>query len=276
MTELKSLVGPRRWLSGAWFVVLLASAASTSAEEIVTVSGRKGETQSYLLMNQTATPKAVAVLFPGGEGLLRLRLEGNAVRFESRRNFLVRTRGFLRDTEVAVAIVDSPSDRQRLGMDDGFRAGRNHAEDMTAVVNDLKNRFAGAKIFLVGTSRGTVSAAYLGRSLGTAVDGVVLTSTLFYGGGQIGGIGLAGFDFTAIKAPPLFVHHQNDGCRQCPYGPAETLGRTYPLITVKGGKPAESDACGPLAAHGYYGKEAETIGAIKSWMLGRPFPKMVE
>jgi pimeloyl-ACP methyl ester carboxylesterase len=179
-----------------------------------------------------------------------------------------------RDAEVAVAIVDSPSDQQRAGMDDGFRTGRAHVEDIAAVVKDLKARFPGAKIFLVGTSRGTLSAAYAGRSLGTGVDGVVLTSSVFYGGRS--GIGLSGFDFGAIKAPLLFVHHVRDACRACPYREAESLSRSFPLISVSGGRPAESDPCEPLAAHGYFGKEQETVKAIKAWMLGRPFPKTVD
>jgi serine aminopeptidase S33 family len=260
-----------RWL---WALVLLGSTLAAFAEEIVTVSARKGETQSFLLLHNAARPKAVAVLFPGGEGLLRLHADGERVRFSQGRNFLVRTRGILRDNEVAVAIVDSPSDQQRAGMDDGFRTGRAHMEDVAAVVKDLRNRFPGAKVFLVGTSRGTLSAAYVGRSLGAAVDGVVLTSSVFYG--SRGGIGLYGFDFGAIKAPVLFVHHVQDGCRPCPYGVAESLGRTFPLVSVSGGKPAESDPCEPLAAHGYFGKEAETVNAMKNWMLGRPFPKAID
>ena len=50
-------------------------------------------------------------------------------------------------------------------MDDGFRNGAEHAQDVAAVVKDLRRRFPAAKLFLVGTSRGTVSAASLGRSL---------------------------------------------------------------------------------------------------------------
>lgn len=267
MTRLHSL----RW---AWVAVLLAVTFSANAEEIVTVSGRKGETQSYLLMHNASPPKAAAVLFPGGEGLMRLHNEGGSVKFSQGRNFLIRTRGMLRDAEVAVAIMDSPSDQQRAGMDDGFRTGRAHVEDIAAVVKDLRARFPGAKIFLIGTSRGTLSAAYVGRSLGTGVDGVILTSSVFYGGRS--GIGLSGFDFSAIKAPLLFVHHVHDACRSCPYRDAESLSRSFPLISVSGGKPAESDPCEPLAAHGYFGKEQETVKAMKGWMLGRPFPKMVD
>ena len=199
---------------------------------------------------------------------------GDRVVTDAKRNFLVRTRGLFRDAEVAVAIVDSPSDQQRAGMDDGFRTGRDHVADIAGVLKDLRDRFSGAKIFLVGTSRGTLSAAYVGRLLGDRVDGVVLTSTLFYAGRR--GIGLSGFDFAAIKAPLLFVHHVHDRCQACPYGPAESLGRRFPLVSVSGGKPAESDPCEPLAAHGYFGKEVETVAAIKNWMLERPFPKAID
>ena len=264
-------VGPLLVLS-----LVLAAPLGAGAEEIVTVSGRADATQSYLLLHDAPPPVAVAVLFPGGEGLLGLRVEGGAVKFRQHGNFLVRTRALMRDRQVGIAIVDSPSDQQRAGMDDGFRTGRAHVADVAAVVKDLKQRFPGAKIFLIGTSRGTISAAYAGRALNGAIDGVILTSTVFYGPRRGGGIGIASFDFAAIKAPLLFVHHRYDGCGSCPYHAAENLGRTYPLITVMGGKPAESGPCEPFAAHGYFGKEPETIAAIRSWMLGQPFPKTVE
>lgn len=266
-----------RWSSPprtACLVLLVAASFSLKAEEIVTVSARSGASQSYLLMHNAPPPKAVAVMFPGGEGLLRLHAEGSAVKFSGGRNFLVRTRGLFRDDEVAVAILDSPSDQQRAGMDDGFRTGRAHVEDVAAVVRDLRNRFPRAKIFLIGTSRGTLSAAHVGRSLGDGIDGVILTSSVFYGGRA--GIGLSGFDFGAIRPPLLFVHHVHDACRTCPYRDAEALGRRFPLVSVSGGKPAESDPCEPFSAHGYFGREAEAVKAMKDWMLGRPFPKAID
>ena len=128
---------------------------------------------------------------------------------------------------------------------------------------------------LVGTSRGTISAAYLARNLTEPIDAVVLTSSVFHGGQQWG-YALSGFDYGAIKVPFLLVHHQDDACSSCPYREAQSLGKTHPLITVRGGRPAESDPCESLAAHGYYGREAETVAAIKSWIFGRPFPQVVE
>ncbi len=252
----------------------LLGSETAFADEIVTLKTRGDATQTYLLVADSgAKPQAVAVMFPGGHGQVKLPADISQLRLGPRGNFLVRTREMFRDRELAVAIIDSPSDRQS-GMEDGFRIGSEHSDDIAAVVKDLRSRFPSAKVFLVATSRGTLSGAYVGRSLGSAVDGVVLTSSVLSSGRR--NMSLSGFDFGAIKVPLLFVHHAQDACRVCPYGAAETLGRTYPLITVRGGKPAESDECEPLSAHGYYGKEAETVSAIKSWILGRPYPKLIE
>src|SRR3977135_2301118 len=86
------------------FSLALLAPFGAGAEEIVAVSGRPGATQSYLLLHYPS-PQAVAVLFPGGEGLLKLHAEGDQVKFQQKRNFLVRTRTLLRDRQVAVAVV---------------------------------------------------------------------------------------------------------------------------------------------------------------------------
>ena len=93
--------------------VPLLAASCASAVEIVTVSGRKGETQSYLLMHNAPPPKAIAVMFPGGEGLPAAHRSGLGQALPGRRELPVRTRGVFRDNEIAVAIVDAPSDQQR-------------------------------------------------------------------------------------------------------------------------------------------------------------------
>ena len=64
--------------------------------------------------------------------------------------------------------------------------------------------------------------------------------------------------------------------RRTPYREAQRLGSRYPLITVHGGKPAESGPCEPLSNHGYFGKEAETVDAIAAWMLEKPYAKDIQ
>jgi alpha-beta hydrolase superfamily lysophospholipase len=258
--------------------ILSIFVSPAQGQEMVTLAARAGATQSYLLIAPKDTPpQAAAVLFPGGVGNIRLRTEGGEIRF-SPNNFLVRARDLFAAGGVAVAIVDAPSD-QAQGMANSFRKSEPHIQDIRAVVADLKKRYAGAPVFLVGTSMGTVSAAYAGRALGGEVTGVALTSSVFVPSGRRsthGDSNLSDFSFAAIKAPLLFVHHHQDGCQITPYAEARRQADRYPLISVSGGQPPQSDPCEALSAHGYLGKEPETVEAIVNWMLKKPYRKEIE
>ena len=248
---------------------LLGAASAGHAQEIVTLPTRDGVTQSYLLTVPSGDkPAAAAILLPGGPGHIRLRNEGGRIRL-AEGNFLVRSRQLFVERGLVAAVMDSPSD-QPQGMDDGFRLGDKHATDIRRVAEDLTRRFPGIPVFPVGTSRGTVSAAAAGRALGESVAGVVLTSTLFVGGGR-SGPGLSGFDFKTIRAPVLFVHHADDGCRYTPYRDAKNLSAQFALITVNGGDPGRSGPCEPFSTHGFLGKEPETVEAMVNWMLKKPY-----
>jgi len=261
------------------FFALLTFVTVSSAQEIVTLSTRPGVTQSYFLTSPPENPQAVAVLFPGSGGLIRLREEKGQIKFGPN-NFLVRSRSEFIKRGVIAAIIDAPSDYQSGGgMSDEFRLGADHFADISAVVTDLAKRFPKTPIFLVGTSRGTISAAALGARFGQQVAGVVLTATLFrQSSGRAGesGPGLSRFDFGTIKVPVLFVHHVNDQCAVTPYGDAARLVDKYPLVSVLGGRPPESGPCDALSAHGFLGKESETVEQIVNWMLKKPFRDKVE
>jgi len=254
--------------------VLGIAASLAHGQELVTLQTRPGVTQSYFLARVPGNPQAIAVLFPGGAGSIRLRMEDGRARF-SPNNFLVRSRAEFVNRGVVAAVVDAPSD-QPSGMDDTFRLGEQHYADIAAVVTDLRKRLPGVPLFLVGTSRGTVSAASLGRRLASAVDGTVLTATLFLAGRKPGQQGLSDFDFPTIKSPLLFAHHRRDGCAHTPYREAARLADKYPLISVSGGLPAKSEPCEALSEHGFLGKEAETVEAIVNWMLKKPFLREIE
>ena len=250
----------------------LLSGRVLAAEEIVTLKTRHDVTQSYLLtQNGEATGRLVAVLFPGGAGNINLRQRSDGA-FTGSNNFLVRVRQLFAAQGIATATIDGPSDMSN--MTDGFRMSDRHATDIGLVVRDLRNRFPQAKIMLIGTSRGTVSAAYTGIALGADIDGVVLTSSVF-NASRAGG-GVSGVDFARLKVPLLFVHHREDACNVCPYSGAARFADRYPLISVSGGLPPESGPCDPLAAHGFFGKEKETVAAISLWMSGKPHPADVQ
>jgi Serine aminopeptidase, S33 len=252
----------------AWFLPF----GAPCAEDIVTLPTRAGVTQSYLLSApETDKARAVAILFPGGLGKPDLQSESARPVLDAG-NFLVRTRRLFAGAGIATAVVDAPSD-QPGGMEDNFRLGNAHADDIRKVVADLRSRFPGLPVYLVGTSRGAISAAAAGKRLAKEVDGVVLTATLFLAAGPRPG--LSGFDFSTILTPVLFVHHVNDGCAYTPYSSAKRLADRFPLVSVSGGLPPQSPPCEAMAAHGFLGKEAETVDAIAKWMMKQPYPREI-
>ncbi len=253
-------------------------AAPLAAQEIVTLPVRDGVTQSYLLLAPNAPPQAVAVLFPGGPGLIRLRMESGQARF-SPNNFLVRSREHFVDAGLAVAILDAPSDQHAEGMPNAFRKSAAHAADVRHVMGDLKTRFPGVPVFLIGTSMGTVSAAHAGRELATEVAGVVLTASVFVSSGRKskhGDSNLSDFNLASIKTPLLIAHHRDDACSITPYGEAWRRTGKIPIISVRGGDPPISEPCEAQSRHGFLGKERETVDALVQWMLKKPHPIEIE
>jgi hypothetical protein len=250
---------------------LLLSSLASQAQEIVTIPTRAGVTQSFFIAGMQRKPEALALLYVGGGGIVHMRTEGGKPKFGAN-NFLPRARGEFIRNGVLPVLMDAPSD-QPGGLTDYYRVSDQQAADARAVVADLKKRYPQLPVYIVGTSKGTVTAAYVGRALGGDVAGVVLTSSLF---SPPKGATLAGFDYASIKTPLLFVHHREDGCESTPYAEAHRLSARYTLISVKGGKTPESGPCDPYAPHGYYGKEADTVEAIAAWMLKKPFAREIE
>jgi hypothetical protein len=254
--------------------LLLALAGAAQAREVVTLAPRPGVTLPFFIAGMgERRPEAVALLFIGGGGHIRLRVEEGQVKFNAL-NFLPRSRlEFIRNGILPV-IVDNPTDQQgHEGMSDGFRQSAAHVADVRAVVAEVKRRYPALPVFLVGTSRSTLSMAHLAREMGDEVAGVVLSASLFYAGRRAV---LANWNFSTARAPLLFVHHRDDDCESTPYRDAGRLGERFPLISVRGGKPPESGPCDPLHAHGFYGREAQTVDAIAAWMLKRPFRKDID
>jgi len=258
--------------------LLLVCAAGNcrAAQELVTVPTRGGVTETYLLIRNppSATPKVVVIAFVGGFGAIDLATlggKGMPLKFGPNTNFLIRVRNDLVDADFAEVVVDAPSDNLAQGMSDDFRLGPDHLTDIRAVLGDVKKRFPDAKVFLMGTSRGTISKAALAATLGDTVQGTILTTTVTNRDKH--GPGLSTFNFSSIKIPVLLVHHRDDGCPMSPYSNAERLSKSFPLVSVSGGDPAQSGPCDPQSPHGFFGKDAPVAQAMKNWMLGREFAR---
>ena len=151
---------------------LLACAAPLHAQELVTLPTRPGVSLSFFIANMgKVQPRAAALMLIGGGGNIRLRMEGGKPHF-GQQNFLPRTRREFIAEGILPVILDNPTDQQAgEGMTDDFRAGARHTEDLRAVLAEVKRRHPGLPVFLVGTSRSTISAAYQARALGGELIG---------------------------------------------------------------------------------------------------------
>lgn len=252
----------------------LLAAPSAAAQELVTVPTRPGVTQSFFIPGMERKPQAIALLYIGGYGNINLRNEGGQVKF-GQGNFLPRSRREFMRNGILPVVLDTPSDA-RNGVGDEYRMGSaEQTADARAVLAELRSRYPGVPVYIATTSRSTLSGAHLARALGGEIAGVVLSSSMFaspHGRWPV----ITGFDFGAIKTRLLFVHHRNDTCQATPYSVAAGLGEKFPLVSVSGGKPPESGPCDPYSAHGFYGREAETVDAISAWMLNKPFSRSIE
>jgi pimeloyl-ACP methyl ester carboxylesterase len=257
--------------------LLLAAAPALSAPaEVVDVNVRPGATMRYLAIAPEGQAKAAVILLAGGNGALRLSPTGTIGRLGG--NFLIRSRELFARQGLFVAALDASSDNSN-GMNGAIRLSARHAEDIGRVVADVRNRTAGAAVWLVGTSAGTLSAANAAARLsGAEVSmrpaGVVLTSTMTTLGAPECGKTVYDAPLVDIRVPVLVVSHENDACpcspgssvvgsrllAACPRAPA----KEHKVFT--GGSPPVEPPCEARTAHGYLGLEASVVEFIAEWV----------
>jgi len=258
----------------------LARAQSTDPNlsppnEIVTVA-----VQDYTvsgLVTRLRAPKAYKygiALFPGHPGIMKLHEENGQPRFELRGNFLVRSRDHWLDGETLVLVVDAPSDQWATFLQ-GFRETPRYGADVAALLAEAARRYGVQDWTFVGTSEGSISAFHAARMNAGHARRVILTSSVFQASRN--GPGLSGVAWEHLKAPLLWVHHEDDPCQYTSYRDAQRFAEKSrsPLLTVRGGGPGRGGACMAFTAHGFVGVESETVAAMRSWVKTGAVPRDV-
>lgn len=248
-----------------WFFFLQAAAAEIT-RRVVDVPSRPGVTQRFLLLTP-ANPRAVAILFAGGHGGLTINDNGGFGWGEG--NFLVRTREVFAKHGFVVAVIDKASDQENLN---NRRQTQAHVEDVKAVMGWLRAQ-SKLPIWLVGTSRGTQSVAYVATHLpeSDAPAGIVLTSTIL---SEKKGRPVPDMALEQLKIPVLVVHHERDGCSKCLYSDMPLLMDKLAavprkeLITFTDGQ-NRGDPCEAMAYHGFNGIEKDVVDKIAAWVLAQ-------
>jgi alpha/beta superfamily hydrolase len=233
-----------------------------AGERIDHVLTRKVESVPVLVVAPRSKPKAIVLLFSGGNGRLGLTDDGIA---HGADNFVVRTRARYADAGIVAVVVDVPSDH-RKGVGD-FRVSDEAVEDVRELVAWAQDTWPKTPVWLVGTSRGTLSAASA-VARGVAVDGLVLTSSVT--AGKKAKLGDVATD--AIRVRTLMVHHAHDACSASPLAGAQQLAATMHATwkTFDGGAKPTGDACSSSSRHGFLGLDAEVTAAIIDFIGARP------
>ena len=237
---------------------------------VVDVPSRPGVTQRLLVI-APQNPRVAVVLFAGGHGGLQLASDG-AFGW-GKGNFLIRSRDLFVAQGLIVAIVDAPSDRQQSPFLGGFRQTREHTSDVKAVMTWLRQE-ARVPVWLVGTSRGTQSAAFIATQLRPdegGPDGLVLTSSVLR---DPRGRPVQDMPLDRITVPVLVIHHKQDGRSGTAFADVPRLMSRLTstprkeLMAFEGGVD-RGDPCEAFAYHGYNGLEREVVAKIADWIAAR-------
>jgi dienelactone hydrolase len=248
-------------------LVLLQTTQAYAGDNLIKINTRDGVKQKFILLKPD-TIKASVILFAGGKGKIKLKGKEDNYRYKSN-NFLVRSRELFAHNNLMVAVVDAPSDKyDSNGMWYGFRASKEHIQDIETVIDYLKQQ-ANVPIWLIGTSRGTESVAHIAIH-SNKVDGLVLTASLSRP--QRKGTEVTAMELDKITVPTLVVSHKKDECFVTP--PEDTNKIVSMLLNSKnvksklfdGGNMPISKPCKSRSYHGFLGIEKEVVDYISRFI----------
>lgn len=261
------------WRLAVAALAFVATAAGAQQAEVVDLPTRPGVTERMLVL---LTPQATStvILMTGGNGRLGI-FDNGSIRADG--NFLVRSRGLFAQRGHAVVVLDTPSDHSRAPFLGGtFRDSAEHAADVGAAVAWAREKF-GKPVWVIGTSRGTHSAANAALNLQPPrrPDGIVLTSSILGRAPDFATSATARplreLPLKTLALPVLVVHHEQDSCLVSAAKDLPALAAQLPpgakVLTYSGGR-SSGPPCEAFAYHGYNGIEDQVVGDISAWIGG--------
>jgi len=253
------------WIAAGFFLAFGPAAHSFQAGTMERVQSSRSDAQIPVFFSGSADSVATLVLLPGGAGGIG---KLGADNWPDGGNFLIRTAQMFAAQSFNVALVSRPTDQ--TDMDYPFRNSDAHIDDLRRVIRLSKSRW-NAPVWLIGTSRGTVSgtaAAIAMRDEGL-IAGLVLTSSVT-SGKVVGAV--PGQALGQLKIPVLVVHHALDACKVCRPQEAKTIDAKlvnspmHAFWMLDGGGNPTGDPCEPMHYHGFIGMESQVVQQVGDWI----------
>lgn len=239
-------------------VVMLAWCTVSPAQVVKSVPWNSDE-HRYAVIEAATKPRAIMVMFIGGNGALNLQPGGTVVG----PNVLIRMRDKIRDAEVRLIYVDAPVGAHS-------RSHEAYAKSVRRII-EQENKDA-LPVFVAGISRGTISAANVAARV--PVAGVILLSVVT--GSTYDGT-VRGVPIADITAPSLLMLHRKDSCissgseHALRSFAAEMKKSSVTIAVLDGGTDegpgvGRAAACHPKSYHGFNGIDAEVSDTILTWI----------
>lgn len=270
------------WSGVLFSMIFLDPFTSARADDIVVTLSRSRNPvacattqnpvkQSYIL-RQVPDAVGMLLLFTGGDGMLGMNTDQKQFGINRAENFLVRSRHLFASFGFHIAVIDAATDFISCpsGLDN-LRLSNEHLSDIKAVIDDLRTRFPGLPIWVIGTSTGSISAAQAAAELphgSGGPDGLVLTSSVTNLGSDPNIKTVLSVDLEAITVPTIIVSHKQDTCESTPPGDTKAIGKRLTSAqavktqSFSGGFTPLSVECEALSYHGYFGIEPTVVKGI--------------
>jgi hypothetical protein len=252
---------------GAAIAQSIPAHAEGLTEELVSVALDTNRQQAgvYSVRAGTSNHTRLAVLLPGYPSVVRPIVENGAmVRSKLNGNFLIRSRRFLADESIATLIVDCHSESGDY-CSAAYQSSQDRQQHVQKLIDAVKGQYPSLnEVWLIGTSMGTISSAFMPIFAPRAYAGAIHTASITEPWAQGSYRELANFDYTRSGIPQVFVHHRDDPCGLTTYSGAKKISEKFgfPLITVLGGSGFQGGACQAQTEHGFKGIEPQTMRAI--------------
>ena len=237
-------------------------------------------TVPYMVHLPMGAPKAVVMLFAGGNG--NTGIQGNDSTGQvtnAGNNFLVRSAQLFAEHGYLAVTIDRPSDTISFTNDqfDQYRVSPSHAHDIVAVLKEVNFLYGTGHLdlFLAGTSRGAISiVAQNMLGIGSMLSSPVTSAG---GSGQSLWVGSTSTnprlvpDFMTVPAHVLA--HMDDGCVVSTPANSQLLHNDFlaagvgsALDILNGGYVINPDPCQATTFHGFLGIENAAVQEISARM----------